>query len=70
MLLPAVSGGEPGARAVWRPPERAGHVVACTLAVRIVVEEVTTSRDQGEVPKSLPVVTSGATTGSGQSLPV
>jgi hypothetical protein len=33
---PEVSCGEPGARAVRSPPERSGHVVARTLAARIV----------------------------------
>src|SRR5262245_36548086 len=65
--LPAVAGGEPGARSVRRLPERAGHVGARNLEARIVEAEATTSRDQDEVPKSLYVVTSEDTTCSGKT---
>jgi hypothetical protein len=36
MCPPAVSGGEPDARAVRRPTARSGHVVARHLEARIV----------------------------------
>jgi hypothetical protein len=60
IFLPAVSCGEPGARAVRRSTERSGHVVVRTLAARIVAYEVTTSRDQEACPQSLHVVTLGS----------
>jgi hypothetical protein len=54
-----VSCGETCARAVRRPPERSGHVVARNLEARIVAYEATTSRDQDSFSQSLHVVTAG-----------
>jgi hypothetical protein len=57
----------------WNPRRKVGercegHVVALSLAARIVEEEATTSRDQAEFPKSLYRGTSGNTPYSGRSL--
>jgi len=57
----------------WHPRQKvwelcSGHVVALSLEARIVAYEATTSGDQDEFPKSLYVVTSGATTWRGKLL--